>query len=71
MLLAHLLYELRRLSRVEKFLALQILIEELSLEDLNQLFRKVTYELFTPYGNETAAQALALYLENNQTINAS
>jgi hypothetical protein len=63
MLSENLLNELRKLSRVDKLRAMQVLVTELAAEEDPVLIVGETYELLTPYGNEAAAADLARVLE--------
>ncbi len=57
-----LIHELRNLNRVDKLRAMQLLVTELASEEYN-LVSGATYELFTPYDNEAAAQVLYDFLQ--------
>jgi hypothetical protein len=45
---------------------MQVLVTELAVEENTLLMLGATYELLTPYGNETAAQILAEFLESSR-----
>lgn len=62
MLSETLVHELRKLNRADKLRAMQVLVTELAVEEEPLLMAGETYELFTPYGNEAAAQVLADFL---------
>jgi len=63
MLSENLIHELRKLNRVDKLRAMQVLVTELTVEEDTLLMPGATYELLTPYGNEAAAQVLLEFLE--------
>lgn len=58
--------ELRKLNRADKLQAMQVLITELAVDEGIDLIPGATYELFTPYGNEAAAQVLQEMLDEAQ-----
>lgn len=53
-----LLLELQKLNRVDKLRVVQMLVNELALEEGVVLPADVEYPVYTPYGNESAAQVL-------------
>lgn len=53
-----LILELKGLNRVDKLRAIQVLVNELAVEEEVQLSSGMAYEIFTPYGNEEAAQVM-------------
>jgi len=59
----NLIHELRKLNRVDKLRAMQVLVTELAVEEDTLLMPGATYEILTPYGNEAAAQVLLEFLE--------
>ncbi len=63
MLSENLIHELRKLNRVDKLRAMQVLVTELAVEEDTLLMPGATYEILTPYGNEAAAQVLLEFLE--------
>lgn len=63
MLSENLIHELRKLNRADKLRAMQVLVTELAVEEDANLMPGASYELFTPYGNEAAAQVLAEFLQ--------
>jgi hypothetical protein len=65
MLSERLILELRELSRTEKYHLIQLLIAELLIEEENKLSTGGAYEVFTPYGNESAASVLAEFLKRS------
>jgi hypothetical protein len=58
MSLEQIIIELRKLNRVDKLRAMEVLVAELSAEEEARLIPGATYEIITPYGNEAAAQVL-------------
>lgn len=50
--------ELSKLSRVDKLRAMQFLANELAAAEEALLSSQVEYHIYTPLGNETAAQTL-------------
>lgn len=58
MLLNELIDELKRLPRADKLRVMQVLVNELAAEENALLVSNTPYEIFTPYGNEAAAQIL-------------
>ena len=66
MLSENLIHELRKLNRVDKLRAMQVLVTELAVEEDTLLMPSATYELLTPYGNEAAAQVLLEFLESSK-----
>ena len=65
MSLDQLLTELRKLNRLDKLRAMQVLVAELSAEEGLGLEAGIAYELFTPYGNEAAAEILSDFGSQN------
>jgi len=57
--------ELRKLSRVEKLRAMQILVRDL-VEEEPLLTNDTEYAIYTPFGNEAAAQVLLDMLDKNE-----
>lgn len=53
-----LIIELHKLNRIEKLKAIQILANDLVDEETAFIDPDVQYEVFTPYGNEEAAEIL-------------
>jgi hypothetical protein len=60
-----LISELKELSRREKYHLIQLLVAELLIEEENELSTGGVYEVFTPYGNESAASVLAEFLKRS------
>jgi hypothetical protein len=58
MIPARLLLELQKLNWVDKLRVVQILVNELALEEGAVLSLDTTYPVYTPYGNEAAADVL-------------
>jgi hypothetical protein len=58
MSLDQILVELTKLNRAEKLKAMQVLVTALTVEEESGLIPGASYELITPYGNESAAQIL-------------
>jgi hypothetical protein len=58
MSLEQLIGELRKLNRADKLRAMQVLMTDLSAEEEAWLIPGATYEIFTPFDNEDAAQIL-------------
>ena len=58
MSLEQLIRELRKLNRADKLRAMQVLVADLSSEEEAWLNSDMSYEIFTPLGNEAAAQVL-------------
>ena len=58
MSLEQLIRELRKLNRADKLRAMQVLVADLSSEEETWLNSGMSYEVFTPLGNEAAAQVL-------------
>lgn len=50
--------ELRKLNRADKLRAMQVLVSALASEEETSLSANTTYELLTPYANDSAAQVL-------------
>ena len=63
MLSEKLLSELHRLNRAEKLRVIQVLANELAQEEA-LLAPGVEYPIYTPYGNEEAAQTLLKMLDD-------
>jgi hypothetical protein len=63
-----LIHELRMLDRADKLRVMQVLLMELSAEEDNRLIPGATYEIFTPDGNEVAAQILYEVLQAAEAI---
>jgi len=57
---------LHKLTHTDKLRAMQLLIADLVLEEDIGLQTASKYDLFTPYGNETAAQVLTEFLESDR-----
>lgn len=66
MSLDQLLDELKKLSKVEKLRAMQVLVTELTKEELI-IDSNHEYELVTPYGNEAGAQVLMDFLQTGES----
>jgi hypothetical protein len=49
---------LHKLSRSDKVRAMQVLVNDLATEEEPMLVAGARYEIFTPFGNEDAAQKL-------------
>lgn len=58
MVLSELIAELHKLDRAEKFQVVQILVGELAAGDAAIPRLEGTYPIYTPLGNEAAAQVL-------------
>jgi hypothetical protein len=58
MSLQEVIHGLKKLNRADKLRVMQILVTEFSAEEEAWLIPGATYEIATPYGNETAAQVL-------------
>lgn len=58
MLTSELLDELHKLNRTEKLRVVQILVNELAVEEGVSLTSELEYPIYTPLGNEAAAQIL-------------
>ena len=58
--------ELKKLSHTDKLLAMQVLLQELVAEESHILIPNMTYEIYTPYGNEEAAEVLYNALQNSK-----
>jgi hypothetical protein len=58
--------ELRKLNRVDKLRAMQVLVAELSAEEGLTLPPDVNNTLFTPYDDEAASQVLSDFLHSEQ-----
>jgi hypothetical protein len=63
MLSEKLLSELHQLNRAEKLRVIQVLANELAREE-SLLEPGVEYPIYTPYGNEEAAQTLLKMLDD-------
>ena len=59
MLSNELLNQLHELNRVEKLRVVQLLVNELAVEEEVLLTPGMEYPIYTPLGNETAAQILS------------
>ncbi len=53
----------RKRNCADKLRAMQVLVSELASEEADALLPNAPYELFTSYGNETAAQVLGAFLD--------
>lgn len=58
MALEELIPILHKLSRTDKVRVMQVLINDLAVEEEVMLVHGTQYEIFTPLGNEAAAQKL-------------
>jgi hypothetical protein len=58
--------ELKKLSHSDKLMAMQVLVMELVAEESQILAPNMTYEIFTPLGNEDAVQTLYEFLQNSK-----
>jgi hypothetical protein len=58
MLTPEFLDELRKLKRAEKLRVVQILVNDLAEEEGVSLTSELEYPIYTPFGNEAAAQIL-------------
>lgn len=58
--------ELKKLNHTDKLVAMQVLITELVTEESQILIPNATYEIYTPYGNEEAAQILYEALQKSK-----
>jgi hypothetical protein len=58
MVLSELIAELHKLDRAEKFRVVQILVNELATEEASLPRLEGVYPVYTPLGNEVAAQVL-------------
>lgn len=68
MSLEQLIHELHKLNRADKLRAIQVLAADLSAEEEAWLNPGAVYEIFTPYGNEAAAQVLYEVLQASNGI---
>ena len=64
--LEELFLELRKLNRVDKLRAMQILVSELASEEGALLVPGAQYEVWSPYEASEAAQTLLTMLESDQ-----
>jgi hypothetical protein len=67
MVASELLAELHKLARAEKFPVVQILVGELAMEDVTLPPPEKTHPIYTPLGNEAAANALLAALQAAET----
>ena len=49
---------IQSLDRVSKLRVVKILVDDLAAEEAKDLAKDAPYEIFTPYGNEVAAELL-------------
>ncbi|QPC83001.1 hypothetical protein G4Y79_01100 [Phototrophicus methaneseepsis] len=61
-----LLEELQKLTRADKLRVIQILAGNLVSEEEAYFTPGTTYEIITPYGNETAAETVLKMLEDDR-----
>jgi hypothetical protein len=66
MLTPEFLDELHKLNRTEKLRVVQILVNELAVEEGVSLPSELAYPIYTPFGNEAAAQILYEVLQASQ-----
>jgi hypothetical protein len=66
MLTPKFLGELHKLNRTEKLRVVQILVNELAVEEGASLASELEYPIYTPFGNEAAAQILFEVLQGSQ-----
>lgn len=64
MALGDLLAQLSKLNRIEKLRAMQFLANELAAEEEASLSTGAEYPIFTPLGNEAAAETLWQVLQD-------
>jgi hypothetical protein len=66
MLSSELIAELHKLTLVEKLRVVQLLVNELAIEQEADFEAGVQYSIYTPYGNEAAAQVLLEILNEEE-----
>jgi hypothetical protein len=63
-----LITELRKLNRIQKLQAMQVLVNELAIEEDAFIEVGAVYPIYTPHGNEAAAQTLYDYLQQESSV---
>jgi hypothetical protein len=63
MVLSELIAELHKLDRADKFRVVQILVSDLATEDISPPRLEGIYPIYTPLGNEAAAEVLLEMLQ--------
>jgi hypothetical protein len=71
MLTHELLNELHKLNRADKLRVVQLLVNELAAPETDLLQPNVEYPIYTPFGNEGAAQTLYEFLQASKTASPS
>jgi hypothetical protein len=67
MVLSELIAELHKLDRADKFRVVQILVSELATEEASLVRMEGVYPVYTPLGNEAAAEVLLEMLQAAET----